>query len=405
MSVLFVCQRVPYPPNKGEKLRTFHQLKFLVEQGVDITVLSPAETDDDMRDADQLAQRLNIPVHAIKVSASPLTLIAGLFKGEALSVAKFYHNKIQAFFDALIETQKYRNVVFTASSLTPYWWKKKGNLTHNIRLFCDFMDVDSNKWHQYAENASFPMRLVYRREARLIEHIEVKSCRKFERCFLIADKEVELMATFLPEDAKVPLAIGNGIDTEEFFPISTKHHVSSELTGTKSFLFVGVMDYKPNVDAVLWFVNNVWPMIIKKTPSARFKVVGMSPNAKIMALSSIQGVEVTGKVDDVTEFFQQADIFVAPFTIARGVQNKILQAMACGLPVITTTKGAEGINCSDKEDILIADDADSFMQQIDYLAIDSHTQSIANASRRRIINEYSWEGNLLPLKQAIVDEK
>ncbi len=405
MTVLFVCQRVPYPPNKGEKLRTYHQLKYLVEQGVSVSVLSPAETDDDISDGENLANQLGISVHSIKVSVSPLTMIMGLFKGEALSVAKFYHAKIQYTFDELIARRSYESIVFTASSLVPYWWKRKSLISTGQRVFCDFMDVDSNKWFQYAQNANLFMRLIYSREARLIKKIEVKSCLEFERCFLIADKEVELMASFLPAKARNPIAIGNGIDTEEFFPSTMNQENTERKNKQLSFLFVGVMDYKPNVDAVLWFVNNVWPHIVKKLPSAEFKIVGMSPNAKIKSLMSISGIEVTGKVDDVTVFFQRADVFVAPFTIARGVQNKILQAMACSLPVVTTSKGAEGINCQHRKDILIADDVTSFMQEIDYLIDSDNAREIAKASRQKIIDEYSWEGNLFPLKQAILGEK
>ncbi|MFC3120837.1 TIGR03087 family PEP-CTERM/XrtA system glycosyltransferase [Agaribacter flavus] len=402
MRILFVCQRLPFPPNKGEKLRTYHQIKYLQESGIDVEVLAPVESESELRDAGELRDSLGLNVYPIMRKFNVFNYMKGLLTETALSVAKFYDSEVQSTFERILSTVKIDSVIFSASSLTPYWWRM--SQTTDIRAYCDFMDVDSDKWHQYAETAGFVMKWIYKREARLIRELEIKSCVSLERCFLIAEKELEIIANFLPDNASLPLAVGNGIDTSEFYPSERQSSFVLKEHSSLEFLFVGVMDYKPNVDAVLWFVENVWPQIVSKYPQARFRIVGMSPIPKVIKLADRKGIEVTGKVNDVSEYFRSADIFVAPFTIARGVQNKILQAMATGLPVITSSKGAEGINCKHRQDILIADEPDTFLASLDFLLEGDHFRTISQHARQKIVEEYSWEKHLQVFKQTITGE-
>ncbi|MCK5665583.1 MAG: glycosyltransferase, partial [Thiotrichaceae bacterium] len=160
-------------------------------------------------------------------------------------------------------------------------------------------------------------------------------------------------------------------------------------------IFTGVMDYKPNVDAVLWFMEHTWDLIREKYPQARFIIAGMNPSQIIQNLSRTPGIEVTGFVDDILPFYHQSDYFVAPFTIARGVQNKILQAFACGLPVMASSMGAEGIECKDGEHIIIAETASEYLSAIDKLESDSLLKTdIKDKALKLIHDQYSWDGKL-----------
>ena len=196
------------------------------------------------------------------------------------------------------------------------------------------------------------------------------------------------------------LAIGNGIETEYFSPKPIQ-----EKQALKTYLFVGVMDYKPNIDAVLWFCEYVWPSILRRTPHARFVIAGMSPSKVIKDLAKQPSIQVTGFVENILPYFHQADVFVAPFQIARGVQNKVLQAMACGIPVITSSLGAEGIEAVHQEELLIANNTNQYMEMIEQLTDPRRYQVVANAAIARIEMDYSWDGQLKLLNQLVTPEE
>jgi glycosyltransferase involved in cell wall biosynthesis len=183
------------------------------------------------------------------------------------------------------------------------------------------------------------------------------------------------------------------MDCNTFHPTSDKVSSASPV-----FLFTGVMDYKPNVDAVLWFTDNCWQTIIQRYPDATFIIAGMNPNTVVLKLAEVQGIVVTGYVDDILPYYHSADIFVAPFRLARGVQNKILQAFSCGLPVVATPMGAEGIICEQSKDILLALQPEEFVQQIELLLANPElAKLVGQHARELIVEHYSWEGQLSPL--------
>jgi glycosyltransferase involved in cell wall biosynthesis len=187
--------------------------------------------------------------------------------------------------------------------------------------------------------------------------------------------------------------MGNGLDTSTFYPPKVKQPNSGPV-----FLFTGVMDYKPNEDAVIWFVNKCWPSIVAEHPNAKFIIAGMNPSTDISKLANDKSIEVTGFVDDILPYYHQADIFVAPFRLARGVQNKVLQAFACELPVISTPMGAEGILCQAGQDVLIASTPDEFIAQANQLiARPEFAKSIGQSALQIIQNHYSWKSQLQPL--------
>ena len=394
MNILLLSHRVPFPPNKGEKIRTFYQLKCLSELGHQIHLFSPYEDKADLAHFNTLGKTLCTTVNAAPLKHKALRLVKGIAKNQSLSIANFYDKNLQQHVDLFLSDNTVDAILCTASSMAEYIFKSSVLKTINKKplLIMDFMDVDSDKWGQYKQNSSFPMSIIYAREQYLLSKYEKRIVEQFDACYLIAQAEVTLFNQQVIQSDKVQV-MGNGLDTIAFYPAKEK-----EANPYPIFLFTGVMDYKPNVDAVVWFAEKCWGDIIKQHPRAKFIIAGMNPNKDVMKLVELTGVEVTGFVDDILPYYHQADIFVAPFRLARGVQNKVLQAFSCALPVISTPMGAEGIICQADRDILIASSPEQFIKQANKLiAQPTLAQSIGESALQIIQQHYSWPSQLQPL--------
>lgn len=388
--ILIITQRVPYPPNKGEKLRTYYQLQYLCNLGHSITVLSPIESKGELQHAAELADKLNIQVITKPLRYKWLRYLRALLSGQSLSEANFFSPELMTEFNTRAQTAAV--VMCSASSLAQYVFRLSSDL--KPLLLMDFMDVDSDKWLQYANNSSLPMCKIYRREHRLIKQLEQKIVGSFNYAFIIAKAEYDLFQSSVKECNNLKV-LGNGIDQSEFKP---KHRITAQT----HFLFTGVMDYKPNVDAVLWFVDNCWDSIKAQVANARLTVAGMNPEQKIIALGKDKTIEITGFVNDIMPFFDRADVFVAPFQLARGVQNKVLQAMSCALPVVSTPLGAEGIICEHNKNMIVANSQLEFTNACISLAIDEQARKdIGHNAYLTIVDNYSWSSVLTPLQEAI----
>lgn len=402
MAILFITQRVPYPPNKGEKLRTYHQIKYLQDKGHQITVACPIADQQESDYAKALADKLDVEVLSAPLRHTGLAYISAMLKGQSLSEAKFYSAQLKILVHRALVEQDYTAVICSASSLAQYISDLPATVINqmNSTKVMDFMDLDSDKWAQYASKAPWPMHWVYTREAQKVQQLEQRIVADFDSSFFISQKEVDLFEQQHPHlISQCVQAIGNGIETDYFSPkpIPAQHVLDT-------YLFVGVMDYKPNIDAVLWFCEYVWPSILRRTPHAKFVIAGMSPSKVIKDLAKQPSIQVTGFVADILPYFHHADVFVAPFQIARGVQNKVLQAMACGVPVITSSLGAEGIEAVHQKELLIADTANEYMNIIEQLTDAIHYQDVANAAIARIEMDYSWAGQLKLLDKIVALE-
>lgn len=395
LRICVVAQRVPYPPNKGEKLRTFHQIERLVQLGYQVEVLALMETQQDEKDAKALSTTLNIPVSTFPLPAKANRYVTALLKGLPLSVGAFYSHPLKKAIKKRM-TSAVDVMLFSASSLGYYVLNSSNNIDAAPYLVMDFMDVDSSKWQQYAQAASIPMKWVYSRESKKIRHLESQINREFLQTFLIAEEEVALFRRTV-SDSKPVKVLGNGLDFDAFYPRKENGALRKN-----NFLFTGVMDYKPNVDAVCWFVNLCWPQIKARIPDATFTIAGMNPSSQVQVLTKHDGVEVTGFVDDILPYFHRAAAFVAPFRIARGVQNKVLQAAACKLPIISTSMGAEGIRFADSDTLFIADQAEAFSARcLDAVKKPELAEQKAQRAYDAILKEYSWQQQLKPLEDLL----
>lgn len=400
MKIVVLSHRIPFPANKGEKIRTFHQIQYLADCGHEITVLAPYEHAEEVSYGKALEERLKIKAIMFPLRPKWMRLARGLVTNDALTLSYFYSAGLQKTFDRLVSSGDYDAVLCTGSAMAPYVFRNP-ELTGRdkpapLRLIMDFMDLDSDKWRQYQASSSLPMKLVYGREARLINRVELRTYQWFDECFFISANEVDLFSRQLAENRKLSV-LGNGINTSAFFP--ARH---GKAGNQPVFLFTGVMNYKPNEDAVLWFVDVLWERIRAEWPDAEFIIAGMDPSSRIKQLGRLPGITVTGFVEDIVPFYQKADIFVAPFRLARGVQNKILQALACGLPVITTRLGLEGINATPGEDLLVADTEQEFFEATkQILENDKLYDSLSLSGAELIQREYSWDSVLQGLAKAI----
>lgn len=366
-------------------------------------MIAPYESEDELIFFVDLQTQYGVKTEGIALKNKGFRLFSGLLKGKALSVANFYSQKLQQKVDEDLRQGQFDAVVCTASSMAEYVFNSNAPCLrqhdNSPRLYMDFMDLDSDKWRQYAHRASFPMTYVYRREHRLIADFERQIVKRFDACFFITDTETQLFKQNAPVANNI-FAIENGIDTNTFKPAAPMPALTPPV-----LLFTGVMDYAPNIDAVLWFVEHVWQDILTCWPDAQFIVGGMNPTDKIQALAKIQGITVTGFVDDIMPYFAQANIFVAPFRIARGVQNKVLQAFACGIPVISTPMGAEGIRCQLDESILLAESPQDFVKHITRLTTEAALYARISANALSIIIEqYAWDSILHPFEQVLAGD-
>ena len=403
MHCLYLAQRIPYPPNKGEKLRSFHQINFLRKNGIEVTVAAPFEQTEELGYFTSLAQDYGCHTISQPLAHKMLRYLSGLAQNTSLSEAHFYSTGLQQQIDTLLQQQDIDAIVCTASSMANYVFRSQvlKQKSGRPRLIMDFMDMDSHKWHQYSLNAKLPMRWVYQREASLVKKLENRVGDQFDACFFVAEPETTLYKQQAGQPAARVLSMGNGIDPAEFYPLAHPSEVQ-----TPHLLFAGVMDYTPNVDAMLWFYQQVWPRILTIWPDATLTIAGMNPTPSIARLDGTDNVRVTGFVEDILPYFHQSNVFVAPFRIARGIQNKILQAFACGLPVVSTSMGAEGIRCTPGDNIEVGDEPDEMFDAIKRLMdAPSHYQSVRNNALATIDEHYSWEGILAPLLALLTKEK
>lgn len=386
-SVLFITQRPPYPPNKGEKLRSYHQIRYLVEKGYVVLVACLVQSEQDQRDLADLEKKLGVQHITQRGRPSSLQKLLALPRKISISESVFFSAKLHAKINRAIEENKIDAVVATASSLVGYLTRL------SVPCYMDFMDMDSDKWNQYAQYGRPVMRWLYRREARKVAELEALAGKICKACYFISDKECDLYRASINANAENILKVANGIDTQEFYPPARVRR--SKIDGDVRLVFVGVMDYKPNVDAVSWFCKQVWPKLLVEQPDASFKIVGMNPTAEVRSLASYKGVDVTGKVDTVIPFFHEADVFVAPFRLARGVQNKVLQAFACGLPLVSTPMGLEGIDIGQGEVATQAETPEQFLSTILHLVKDANIRVQMSESGVKLIREqYSWHAML-----------
>lgn len=391
--ILFLAHRIPYPPDKGDKIRSWHLLKYLAER---TRVHLGAFVDDpaDMAHAEMLRSICGeVKLIPIKPSHRWTRSLRGLLKGDALSLALYYDPAMVAWIKQVLRRNRIGGIFAFSSQMAPYALPHLGGK----RSVMDFVDVDSEKWRQYAAEAPNGLKkAIYKREAGLLRSFEKHATRQFNSSLFVSEAEAAVFRKLAGSYAHTVKALSNGVDYRYFDPQAGFAPLPAATGPT--ILFSGAMDYRPNIDAVVWFASKVWPLLRKAHPSASFKIVGSKPAPEVKRLESGSGIIVTGRVEDMRPHLAAADVCVAPLRIARGVQNKVLEAMAMARPVVATAPAFEGIDATPGEHLLVADRPADIAARIGELLADpSRAAAIGGAARRRVIERYDWDSNMAML--------
>ncbi len=387
-ALLFLTQRIPYPPSKGEKIRTWQILKHLAQtHAVHLGCLIDDPLDMEHRPMVQ-AQCADTHFAVLDRKIAKVTCLSGLLTGEPLSVTFFRNRGLMAWTRRVLAEVKPRAIVVCSSNMAPYMLDAGSQVP--VRLV-DFMDVDSEKWRAYAVQGRGPMRWVHRREWRLTAQLEARIARACDWNVFVSADELRLMAEIVPDRISHMRAIANGVDHVYFDPTIPQEAPFD--TNFCNYVFTGTMDYPPNIDAVLWFVREVLPKLQAARPDVQFHVVGSSPVAEVLALATLPGVFVTGRVPDVRPYLAHANAAVAPMRIARGIQNKVLEAMAMARPIVVTKAALEGIAALPDSEVLIANQADGFADAC-LRALEPQAQPMGQAARLRVMRDYIWSERL-----------
>ncbi len=390
-NVLFLVHRLPYPPNKGCKVRSYHLLRHLALKHR-VFLGAFVDDDDDAARLDEYLEALRPYCAEIRVvrlwpRLARLRSLSGLARGEALSLPYYRNAELQGWVDAMLREQDIDSAVIFSSTMAQYVQGRAG-----LRTLIDFVDVDSAKWTQYAENHRWPMSWLYRREGRRLLAFERATAMAAERSFFVTENECDLFLRHAPECAGRVEAVNNGVDAEYFSP--DHEPPSPYAAGEIPLVFTGAMDYWPNIDAVSWFVKEVLPRLLAEVPGLRFYVVGRSPAPAVQALAGVQ-VVVTGTVPDVRPYLRHAAVVVAPLRVARGIQNKVLEAMAVGRPVIASQECAGAVDAVLGRDFLSAGSVDDYVREIRGLLADpARAAALGVAARRQVLARYSWDAHL-----------
>jgi sugar transferase (PEP-CTERM/EpsH1 system associated) len=392
-SLLFLVHRIPYPPTKGDKVRSYNILKYLASR---YKVYVGAFVDDPA-DFEHVAalRELCEACHLVKLNPvlAKVKSLTGLVAGEALTLPYYRNASMQQWVDNLLRTMSIQRVLVFSAAMAQYVMHAK-----NICRVADLVDVDSDKWRQYAATQRWPYDAIYRRESATLLRYERQIARDFDSTVFVSAREADLFRHLAPELASKVGHINNGVDCEYFSP--ERSYPNPYNDDERVLVFTGAMDYWPNVDAVVAFAHEVFPGIRAEDTRARFYIVGARPTQEVQKLAALPGVSVTGAVADIRPYIAHAKLAIAPLRLARGIQNKVLEAMAMAKPVLASPQAAEGIEAQVGRELIVAEGSELVRQAL-HLLRQNGSDEIGIAGRARVLASYSWESSLSRFEQML----
>lgn len=389
MRILFICHRFPFPPNRGGKIRPFQMIRHLSEKHR-VTVASLAHSQAEMDAGAGLRDHCaEIIAEVLPDSTRWPQAVLGLAQSVPSSVEYFRSNRLHQRVREAWQREKFDAVMVHCAFVAQYAADLPGGL-HIL----DYGDLDSTKWMDYSEHRAFPLSLGYAIEAKKLRRYERAMAERFDLITVTTRGEADEFRTLGVD--KPCTVIPNGVDGKFFQPATMGG-------GTQPVIvFLGRMDYFPNIDGILWFIHDVFPRIRQAMPGAEVRVVGADPSAEIRRLARIDGVTVTGFVKDVRPYLNEATVAIAPLRIARGTQNKILECMAAGIPVVSTGQAAKGIAATPGEHLLVADNAEDFSRDVLELLRDTEWRKrLATAARAQVEQAHAWPASMRILDQVL----
>ena len=395
--VLILTHRIPFPPNRGDRIRAYHMVEFLSHRAdVYLGSVSDEPWESSQREAlEKLCPsvffaRLKSPWRWLRASA-------GFALGKSVTQGAFYSPQLADQVRLWSSEFRFDAAIMYCSSMGPYAKLMK---TKPKRLVVDLVDVDSQKWDDYADVAYGPKKWLFRQEARRVGLLEESLSKSADAMTVVSPDEAQLFEKRHP--GLQATSIGNGVDLRFFAPDALPFEKFSGLvppSANPRLVFVGVLDYLPNVQGLQWFCDEVIPRLQSVFPSVSLDIVGRRPSGEVQALAKRSGVNLVGEVSDVRPYVLAAQIAIAPLQIARGVQNKVLEALACGKPVVASPQAATGIECSGGMSV-VSQPAD-WVQAIVELQKPAHYAKMSACARSEVLEKYSWNAQLEPLLSLI----
>jgi polysaccharide biosynthesis protein PslH len=389
-NLLYLVHRLPYPPNKGDKVRSFNILKYLSER-YNVFLGTFVDDPDDLIYVDIVRSMCaELRICEINTLYSKIKSLKGLLLNNSLTVNYYDSSDISLWAKDVILKNNIKTVVVFSSVMAKFIPDVK-----ELNVIVDFVDVDSAKWTSYASQHHWPLSWLYKREGKYLLSYERAVAESAKFSFFVTEQEASLFRSFVPGESSKIGFFNNGVDTDFFkidknliFPFNKKS------LDSKVLVFTGAMDYWPNVDAAIWFVRDIFPFLLKRFPSLCFYIVGRNPVAAVLDLAS-DSVVVTGTVSDVRPYLQYASAIVAPLRIARGIQNKILEAMAMSKAVVASSTCANVIDAKIGDELLAAETPFEFVEKISLLLLQEKiAQRMGELARLCVLTNYSWSAHL-----------
>ena len=391
-NLLYLVHRMPYPPNKGDKVRSYHLLKHLAARHR-VFVGSFIDDPDDLQHVETL-RALCADLHLVTLNPrrARLASLDGLLRGQTLTLRYYHDASLHRWVARTVAQHDIDAMVVFSSSMAQYAQRWPA-----LPMLVDLVDVDSAKWTDYASAHRWPLSWLYRREGRQLLAYERAVVAQAAQSFLVTAKEVALFNRLAPDLAGQVHALSNGVDAHYFAP--DPRRPSPFEADEIPLVFTGAMDYWPNVDAVTWFAREALPTLRQQWPQLRLHIVGRSPTAAVKLLAG-EAVIVSGTVPDVRPYLQHAAVVVAPLRLARGLQNKVLEAMAMARPVVAASTCVDAIDVRPGQDVLPAQAIEDYIRLVDGLLRDpGRAAALGRAGRQRVLDVYSWPAQLAAIDQ------
>jgi polysaccharide biosynthesis protein PslH len=385
--ILYVTHRVPYPPDKGDRIRCYNILRFLAKRAeVSLACLA----DEPLHPGVETALRpLCRELAVVPLGRARWPRAAwGLASGGSASVGAFSSPALARLLGRWASEARFDATLASASSVAPYLMAPG---LRDVPAVVDLMDVDSQKWLDYASAGRPPRSWLHRLEGTRLRRLEGRLAEWARAVLLVADAEADLFRKVCP--AGRAHAVTNGVDLDYFAPPPDGREEEPARC-----VFVGAMDYLPNVDGASWFCREVWPEVRRRRPDARLSLVGRSPAPEVQALAGVPGVEVVGGVPDTRPYTRRASVTVVPLRIARGIQNKVLESLAMGKATVVSPPPLDGLAAVPGRDLLVADSPAEWVSCLAGLFDDpSRRRQLGAAGRAYVDQNHHWEVCLAPL--------
>jgi sugar transferase (PEP-CTERM/EpsH1 system associated) len=387
--ILFLAHRIPYPPDRGDKIRGFHILKYLSARKR-VHLIAFADDPADLKNKSALAKYTGNRSIIWRSKGQGVAGFQALMSHRPVSLTSFDNQQLRASVDNLLERHAIDTIFVFSSQMAQYLPARPRQ-----KVIMDFVDMDSAKFAAYAQSSKGPMSWMLSREARMMLAHEKSVAARADASLFVSEEEAALFCE--RTGAERVHVIENGIDTDQYDPSANFKRIDSM---GRLIVFTGQMDYRPNVEGVTWFVETILPHIRVAHPDARFAIVGRNPTDAVRALAKQPGVTVTGQVADVRGWLAAASVVVAPLKLARGIQNKILEGMAMAKPVVASAAAAQGIDHAGT--IRVGETVGEIAEAVTQLLSDPRKAAELGASaRKQVLARYSWEARLSPLDQVL----